>query len=83
MDDEGRLEALDIREALVRHGYDPDARPSGAIGDPPATWRGWNDVLLRQHVCELDGIEIDGHVDSDLDPGGGCMYCLHVEVWGR
>lgn len=63
------------REALSRHGYDPDALPSGISGGAPRTWRGYNDVLLRQHVCDLDGIEIDGHEGSDLDLGGGCMHC--------
>ena len=63
------------RKALVRHGYDPDAAPSGVSGGTPRTWRGYHNVLLRQHVCDLDGIEIDGHEGSDLDPGGGCIHC--------
>ena len=63
------------RAALIRHGYDPDARPSGVSGRNTGSWRGWNDVLLRNRVCYLDGIPIDPHEASDLDPGGGCIHC--------
>lgn len=63
------------REALTRHGYDPDALPSGVSGGKPGTWRGAHDVLLRPRVCKLDGIVIDAHEVSDLDPMGGCIHC--------
>lgn len=72
------------RELLIGHGYDPDASPSGVPG-PPRTWQGTRvvstdpyvaePVTLRPHVCQLDGVLIDGHEASDLDPGGGCMLC--------
>lgn len=69
------------RDALVRRGYDPDAKPSGiavntARGQKPDIWRGAYNVLLRHRVCVLDGIEIDGHRGSDLDPGDPtCIHC--------
>jgi len=32
--------------------------------------------MLRNWVCELDGIEIDGHEGSDLDPvSTACIHC--------
>jgi hypothetical protein len=63
------------RAALARHGYDPDL-PARGVSGPPGTIRGANGVLLRNHVCELDGIEIDGHEGSDLDPGStSCIHC--------
>lgn len=63
------------REALVRHGYDPDLPPRGVSG-PPGTIEGAHGVLLRNRVCELDGVEIDGHEGSDLDPGStSCIHC--------
>jgi len=55
------------RDHLMRkHGYDPDLPPRGfAHGEPPSG--------LRNHVCELEGFEIDGHRDSDHT--GFCMFC--------
>jgi hypothetical protein len=36
---------------------------------PPGT-------MLRSHVCELDGILIDGHEGSDLDyTSTSCIHC--------
>lgn len=66
------------RAALVAHGYNPDAAPSGVshAGDT-MTWPGVGGVLLRYHVCELDGMVIDGHEGSDLDPEYGCLHCAH------
>lgn len=67
-----------IRATLIRNGYDPEAKPSGRNSrtGSTATWRGVNNVLLRFHVCYLDGIEIDGHEFSDLDPGSeNCLHC--------
>ena len=71
--------------ALQRHGYDPDALPCGATytRSPTRTWplTGMADeyppgTMLRSHVCELDGILIDGHEGSDLDPGStSCIHC--------
>nr|PZN15591.1 MAG: hypothetical protein DIU75_20500 [Mycolicibacterium hassiacum] len=62
------------RSALARHGYDPDVPPRGISG-PPGVFTGAYDILLRNHVCTLDGIEIDGHRGSDLDPGS--TFCIH------
>jgi len=77
----------EARDALIRHGYDGDALPCGTTYDPPTrtwpyeTWRGDRKVVLgvlRSHVCELDGIEVDGHEGSDLDPGStACIHCDH------
>lgn len=55
------------RALLARHGYDPDLPARGVTG-PPGEFRG-----LRNHVCELDGVAIDGH--SDPDRSGLCIYC--------
>jgi hypothetical protein len=74
------------RTALLRHGYNPDLPPRG-IGGPPeqviqtTVWlpgaRESRQGYLRNHVCYLDGIEIDGHEGSDLDPGS--LQCLHCD----
>lgn len=70
--------------ALIRHGYAPDAFASGATGRSQGDTSTWDSahadpaerVLLRYHVCFLDGIEIDGHEGSDLDPGSSsCIHC--------
>lgn len=64
------------RDALTRHGYDPAALPAGVSGGRPRTWPGMGGILLRPHVCELDGITIDGHRGSDLDPTDpACLHC--------
>lgn len=71
--------------ALERHGYDPTLPPRGVSG-PPGRIDGLDNyraadgtrvsVPLRNRVCELDGIEIDGHAGSDLDPGSTmCIHC--------
>lgn len=85
------------RRVLIAHGYDPDLRPRGVAGGPERvrvsyakepigrSWHGW--PYLRNHVCELDGVEIDGHEMSDLDaigPGSQCLHCDYVipgEPW--
>ncbi len=76
--------------ALERHGYDPLLPPRGLAG-PPGRLKGgavgWVDgrqvhLPLRNRVCELDGIEIDGHETSDLDPSGPCIHCgLDIVDW--
>ena len=56
--------------------------------DPTRTWPGksavrkngklvrLDDCTLRYWVCFLDGIMIDGHAGSDLDPGDTtCIHC--------
>lgn len=70
----------DVDGALARHGYNPDAVPCGLSARPGRegeTWMsaGQHQVLLRYRVCVLDGVLIDGHEASDLDPGGGCIHC--------
>jgi hypothetical protein len=62
--------------ALARHGYDPDLPARGVTGPPAETITNTvTGVTLRNRVCFLDGIEIDGHEVSDLDPNGGCIHC--------
>ena len=72
------------RVTLQRHGYDPDALPCGTIYTPPTrTWPLTGELdkyppgtMLRSHVCELDGILIDGHEGSDLDYASTrCIQC--------
>lgn len=65
------------REALRAHGYDPNLPPRGVSG-PPKVIQFHTGPAMRNHVCELDGIEIDGHEGSDLDPGStACIHCDH------
>lgn len=69
MDEEARL-------ALIRHGYDADLPPRGVTGPPSQVIETWGGLRLRNRVCELDGVEIDGHEGSDLDPGStACIHC--------
>ena len=66
------------REALARHGYNPDLPPRGVSG-PPEAFTGANGIPLRNHICELDGVEIDGHGGTDLDAGStSCIYCDYL-----
>ena len=63
------------QDALARRGYNPDLPPRGVSG-PPGAFTGAHSIPLRNHVCELDGVEIDGHGGSGLDPGSTCcIYC--------
>jgi len=72
------------RAALARYGYDPDLTPNGCTGPPRTVIHGstrgpdgtFVPILLRYRVCKLDGVLIDGHEPSDLDPGGPCLHCL-------
>jgi hypothetical protein len=63
------------KDALRRHGYNPDHVPRGIAGPPGGEFKNSDGVWLRNKICELDGIVIDGHEVSDLDPLGGCMWC--------
>jgi hypothetical protein len=70
------------RAALIRHGYDPDAPYRGVSGGPQTyDIKEWVDGKfvtvgkMRNRICYLDGIPIDRHEGSDLDPGGGCIHC--------
>jgi hypothetical protein len=70
--------------ALQRHGYNPALPPRGVSG-PPGELGGFTMGLvggepfrfpMRNWVCALDGIEVDGHEGSDLDSGStSCIYC--------
>lgn len=70
------------RAAMLRHGWNPDHLPRGVSGPAdfaaeyePGRW-------MRNWVCELDGIIIDGHETSDLDYGGPCIHCgKEPEEW--
>lgn len=63
-------------QAMQRHGYDTDLSPRGVTGPPGCFWVGRDGIRLRNRVCELDGVEIDGHEGSDLDPGStSCIHC--------
>lgn len=65
--------------ALLRHGYNPDLPARGVTGPPSETITNTvSGITLRNRVCFLDGIEIDGHEFSDLDsmgPGAACLHC--------
>jgi hypothetical protein len=76
------------RAALRRHGYPDDLQPRGVTGKPGDRIPGYGwltrdhegqrsvPMWLRNRVCYLDGIRIDGHEGSDLDPGEPrCMHC--------
>jgi hypothetical protein len=80
-DDEcGWADEAAARELLGKHGYNPDAQPSGMSSSTGSreTWTGAHGILLRYWVCQLDGILIDGHEGSDLDPGStDCIHCGH------
>jgi hypothetical protein len=82
--DEGGLDRdateAEVRAVLRRHGYNPDLAPrgvSGPAGEFPGYRRaiggGLDRVSLRNWVCGLDGIGIDGH--SDPDNTGLCIFC--------
>ena len=72
-----------IRALLAKHGYNPDFPARGVAGPPGEVIDGWGSVgpfpgtivrmKLRNHVCALDGVIIDGH--SDQDRSGACIYC--------
>ncbi|MGI5223037.1 hypothetical protein [Nocardia sp. CA-290969] len=62
------------RAALRRHGYRDDIPPCGVGGGPDRTYGGIGNPL-RARVCQLDGVEIDGHESSDLDIDPTCIHC--------
>jgi hypothetical protein len=67
--------AEEQRAALVRHGYNPDLPARGVTGPPEQVIDGVHGKL-RNRVCYLDGVEIDGHEGSDLDPASNrCIHC--------
>ncbi len=66
------------RDAALRDaGYDP-ALPVLGIAGPPGVVLAV--VPSRYHVCQLDGVEIDGHERSDLDIAS--TACLHCQFEG-
>lgn len=67
------------RAVLVKYGYDPDLPPRGISGGPEAV-QGFGGMMLRNHVCYLDGVEVDGHEASDLDEVGFGAACLHCQT---
>jgi hypothetical protein len=73
------------RALLAKHGYDPDLRPRGVSGGPERVFAGMlggRQHWLRNWVCQLDGVLIDGHEGNDLDPGETiCIQCGHD--WGE
>jgi len=69
-----------IRSLLAEHGYDPDLPARGVTGPPGEVVNGWTTrdgrvvpARLRNHVCALESVIIDGHSDPDLN--GACIYC--------
>lgn len=69
-----------IRALLVKHGYPPDLRPRGVTGPPGEITNGYKSragqivpTRLRNWVCVLEGVIIDGH--SDQDNTGLCVLC--------
>lgn len=77
----------EARAALSRHGYDPDLPPRGISGPPEVleVYQIGDDgevrtVPARNHVCVLDGVEVDGHEGSDLDPAS--TSCIHCDYQG-
>lgn len=73
------LEREQRRSLLAKHGY-PDLPARGVTGRPGEVVDGWSRrdgeivrVKLRNHVCELEDVEIDGHADPDRN--GSCIYC--------
>jgi hypothetical protein len=64
---------------LTEHGYNPALSPRGISGGPGEFdgYRVEGNVTvpckLRNWVCVLDGVLIDGH--SDQDNTGLCVYC--------
>lgn len=76
--------------ALQRHGY-PLLPARGVSGEPGMVIKSSTHINgvrvpldLRNRVCYLDGIEIDGHEGSDLDPGcGTCIHCGICEIAGN
>ncbi|MET8648380.1 hypothetical protein [Nocardia aurea] len=67
------------KAALRRHGYAPDVPCRGVGGDTSIFIT--NDArfdggyYLRNRICELDGILIDGHESAEGDSGDGCADC--------
>ena len=68
------------RALLARHGYPPDLPPRGVTGPPGEIVNGYKSqagqivpARLRNWVCTLEGVIIDGH--SDQDNTGLCVLC--------
>jgi hypothetical protein len=68
-----------VRALLAKHGYNPDL-PARGVSGPPGEFSGLGvqdgavvAVMLRNHVCELEGVPADGHEDPDFS--GACIHC--------
>lgn len=64
--------------ALERHGYPADLGRRGVGGGPGRVYVGYRNGVqqyLRNRVCYLDGIEIDGHEGSDITYDAHCIHC--------
>ena len=64
-------------DTLIEHGYEPRAAPRGVSGPPMVFYShsSQGGYFLRNRICKLNGVLIDGHEGSDLDYGGGCIHC--------
>lgn len=63
---------------LAKHGFPTDAVPRGIradMSDPGFSFVNRDGIKLRNWICVLDGVIIDGHQGSDLWPGDGCIMC--------
>ena len=67
------------RDLLVSHGYAVQAAPRGISGGPDmlfySDFRSRPGVFVRNRVCKLAGVLIDGHERSDLDNEWCCIHC--------
>lgn len=68
------------RDALTRYGYTPTSRRE-ASADHHERFTGAHRIPLRNHVCELDGVEIDRHGGTDLN--AGLTSCIYYDYEGR
>lgn len=64
------------REVMLRHGYDPDV-PYRGLSGPGGTFPETVTLpAVRNRICYLEGMRIDPHEASDLDPGStSCIHC--------
>lgn len=69
-----------ITGLLAKHGYPAELRPRGVTGPPGEVISGYQNrdgkivpARLRNWVCVLEGVIIDGH--SDQDNTGMCVLC--------
>lgn len=67
------------RDLLESHGYASQAAPRGVSGGPDMLFFSYftrlPSVFLRNRVCKLAGVVIEGHETSDLDNELRCIHC--------